>query len=222
MTDVELHVGDDWAQVVAQLLTDAAARRQQIALTGGTTPGKAYERAAELRADWSGATLWWSDERCVEPDDDRSNYKVAQDSLLSRLEALPTVHRIRGELQRDAAADEYARELGDTAIDLMLLGIGPDGHVASLFPNAPTLDERERRVVGADAGFEPYVDRVTFTLPALASAPFVVFLVTGAKKADAVARAFAEEPTHAVPASLVRGRERTLAVLDAAAAARLP
>ena len=222
MTDVELHVGDDWAQVVAQLLTDAAARRQQIALTGGTTPGKAYERAAELRADWSGATLWWSDERCVEPDDDRSNYKVAQDSLLSRLEALPTVHRIRGELQRDAAADEYARELGDTAIDLMLLGIGPDGHVASLFPNAPTLDERERRVVGADAGFEPYVDRVTFTLPALGSAPFVVFLVTGAKKADAVARAFAEEPTHAVPASLVRGRERTLAVLDAAAAARLP
>jgi 6-phosphogluconolactonase len=103
----------------------------------------------------------------------------------------------------------------------MLLGIGPDGHVASLFPNAPTLDERERKVVGTDAGFEPYVDRVTFTLPALRSAAFVAFLVTGAQKADAVARAFTEEPTHAVPASLVRGRERTLAVLDAAAAGRL-
>jgi 6-phosphogluconolactonase len=222
LSEIEFHVGDDWAEVVAQLLTDAAARDRQIALTGGTTPGKAYERAAELRPDWSGATVWWSDERCVEPDNDRSNYKVAHDSLLSRLETLPTVHRIRGELQRDAAAEEYERELGDTAIDVMLLGIGPDGHVASLFPNAATLDERERKVVGADAGFEPYVDRVTFTLPALRSAAFVVFLVTGAGKAEAVGRAFAEEPTRAVPASLVRGRERTLAVLDAAAAARLP
>jgi 6-phosphogluconolactonase len=146
---------------------------------------------------------------------------VAHDSLLSRLDALPTVHRIRGELQRDAAAEEYERELADAAIHLMLLGVGPDGHVASLFPDAPTLDERDRKVVGADAGFEPYVDRVTFTLPALRSGAFVVFLATGARKADAVARAFAEEPTHAVPASLVRGREHTLAVLDAAAAAQL-
>jgi 6-phosphogluconolactonase len=207
---------------VARLLVDAAAQEHEIALTGGTTPAKAYERAAELRRDWRGAGVWWSDERCVEPDDDRSNYKLAHDSLLSRLDYLPHVHRIRGELQRDAAAEAYERELGATRLDLALLGLGPDGHVASLFPHAPTLDERERKVVGADAGLEPYVDRVTFTLPLLNSPPLVVFLVTGEKKADAVARAFAGEPGSQTPASLVRGSERTLAVLDAAAAAQLP
>ena len=222
MKDVELHVGDDWADAVAELLARAAARGEQIALTGGKTPAKAYERAAELRRDWSGAGVWWSDERCVEPDDDKSNYKLAHDSLLSRLDTLPAVHRIRGELQRDAAAEEYEAELADTQIDLMLLGIGPDGHLASLFPNAPTLAEEKRKVVGADPGLEPRVDRVTFTLPMLRSAPLVVFLVTGKEKANAVARAFSREPTEAVPASLVRGRERTFVVLDPAAAAALP
>ncbi len=180
------------------------------------------ERAAELRPDWSGAGVWWSDERCVEPDGaSMSNYAMANESLLSRLGHAPRVHRIRGELQREAAAEEYERELDDTQIGLMLLGIGPDGHVASLFPNAASLEERERKVIGVPAGFQPYVDRVTFTLPVLNSPPLVVFLVTGENKADAVHRAFAEEPGPHTPASLVRGRDRTLAVLDAAAAARL-
>ena len=151
-----------------------------------------------------------------------SNYDLAHDTLLSRLEHGPRVHRIRGEMQRDAAAAEYERELGETAIDLMLLGIGPDGHVASLFPNAPSLEERDRKVIGVAAGFEPYVDRVTFTLPMLNSAPLVVFLVTGDNKAAAVAGAFARQPSREVPAGLVRGRERTFAVLDPAAAAQLP
>jgi 6-phosphogluconolactonase len=165
--------------------------------------------------------VWWSDERCVEPDDERSNYRLANASLLKRLHHRPRVHRIRGELQRDAAAAEYERELTDTRLDLSLLGIGPDGHVASLFPNALSLQERDRRVLGVSAGFEPYVDRVTFTLPQLNAATAVVFLVTGGAKADAVRRAFGEDPGPQTPSSLVRGKERTLVVLDAAAAAGL-
>jgi 6-phosphogluconolactonase len=104
----------------------------------------------------------------------------------------------------------------------MLLGIGPDGHVASLFPNEPTLDETKRKAIGAEAKLEPFVDRVTLTLPMLCSADEVLFLVTGADKADAAYAAFVGEPSRTTPGSLVRAVDgRTTAVLDAAAAARL-
>ena len=106
---------------------------------------------------------------------------------------------------------------------LILLGLGPDGHVASLFPNAPSLEERDRLVVSAPAQLEPFIDRVTLTLPALCAGNEVVFLVTGGDKADAVGRAFASPPGPETPASLVRSTEgRTLVVLDAAAASKLP
>ena len=101
------------------------------------------------------------------------------------------------------------------------MGIGPDGHTASLFPNAPALDEAERRAVAAEAGLEPFVPRVTMTRPLLAAAETMVFLATGEGKAEAVERAFAGRPSPATPASLVRGR-RTVAILDRAAASRLP
>jgi 6-phosphogluconolactonase len=101
-----------------------------------------------------------------------------------------------------------------------LLGIGPDGHTASLFPNAPALEERERRAVAVEAGLEPFVERVTMTVPVLAAAETVLYLATGDGKANAVARAFSEPPSPATPASLVRGR-RTVALLDRAAASRL-
>jgi 6-phosphogluconolactonase len=189
-------------------------------LTGGTSAGDAYELAAELGPDWSQTELWWSDERCVPPEDDLSNYGLAKKSLLDRVTA-GAVHRMRGELGRDAGADAYELELdGLERFDFAFLGLGSDGHVASLFPDEPTLDETERRAIGAEARLDPYVDRITLTLPILRTARTVVYLVTGESKADAVRRAFAEEPSRATPGSLVRGDE-TLVVLDAAAAALL-
>jgi 6-phosphogluconolactonase len=207
------------AHEVARRLAEASGN---VGLTGGSTPARAYELAAQMRPDWSGVQFWWGDERCVPADDDRSNYAMAKAKLLDHIDAAPSaVHRIRGELGKDAAAQEYEAELGRTAFDLLLLGIGPDGHTASLFPNAPTLDERERRVVGAQASLEPFVDRVTLTLPAISDAETVLFLVTGESKADACRRAFAEAPSAATPSSLARGK-RTVAVLDRAAASLLP
>jgi len=132
------------------------------------------------------------------------------------------VHRIRGELEPERAATAYDQELQGVQLDLILLGLGPDGHVASLFPNAPSLEERDRLVVAAQAQLEPFVDRVTLTLPALCAGREVVFLVTGEDKAEAVERAFAGPASPETPASLVRSAEgRTLVVLDATAASRL-
>jgi 6-phosphogluconolactonase len=219
---VEIVVSDDPAHEVAERLAGLARRGGHVALTGGRTPGKAYEAAAVLEADWTRVDVWWGDERCVPPDDDRSNYGLANRTLLDRIVAR-NVHRIRGELGREQGAELYEQELASLErFDLVLLGLGPDGHVASLFPEAPTLEETERRVVGADAKHEPYVDRITLTLPVLRAARSVVFLVTGEEKADAVKRAFAGEPSRSTPGSLVRATHgETVAVLDEAAAAYL-
>ncbi|HYY03522.1 MAG TPA: 6-phosphogluconolactonase [Gaiellaceae bacterium] len=223
--DVELVIVDsekEVARVVASRLARAAREGGNVVLTGGTTPKQAYEQAAKQERDWSSVELWWGDERCVPPDDSKSNYKLAKDSLLDRIERQPrAVHRMKGELGKDEAAAEYERELGDTALDLLLLGIGPDGHIASLFPNAPTLRER-RRVVPAEPGFEPFVDRVTLSLPTLRAAKEILFLLAGSAKADAARRAFVDEPGEHTPASLVRAeRGRTTAILDRAAAAAI-
>jgi 6-phosphogluconolactonase len=192
-----------------------------VALAGGSTPALAYRLAATLRPDWTGTHVWWGDERCVPPDDERSNYRLARESLLDALATPPVVHRIHGELEPDEAAGRLDDELGGVTLDLALLGIGPDGHTASLFPNAPTLRERERRAVAAEAGLEPFVPRVTMTVRYLSTAGTVVFLVTGAEKADAAVRAFVAPADETTPASLVRG-ERTIALLDPAAAKGLP
>jgi len=225
LNDVELVVLDtaaDVALAVAERLADAARAGGHIALTGGTTPERAYEQAAKHEPDWSDVELWWSDERCVPPDHELSNYHLAKRTLLDNLVGAPRgVHRIKGELGKDEAAAAYERELGDTDFDLELLGVGPDGHVASLFPNAPTLRE-QRRVLPAEPGLEPFVDRVTLSLPALCSAREIVFALAGPEKADAAHRAFASEPSPQTPASLVRARDgRTVAILDRAAAADL-
>ena len=129
------------------------------------------------------------------------------------------MHRIRGELQPAEAAGAYEHELEGVELDLLLLGLGPDAHVASLFPGSPQLAERDRRVTFGPAGLEPFVDRITLTLPALLSARQIVFLVSGADKADAVARAFRGEIAPEVPASLLRTGDAPIDVfLDAAAA----
>ncbi len=225
MNDVELVVLDtaaDVALAVAERLAAAARAGGHIALTGGTTPELAYEQAAKREPDWSDVELWWSDERCVPPDHELSNYHLAKRTLLDNLLSAPrAVHRIKGELGKDEAAAAYERELGDTEFDLELLGVGPDGHIASLFPNAPTLRE-QRRVLPAEPGLEPFVDRVTLSLPALCSAREIVFALAGPEKADAAHRAFASEPSPQTPASLVRARSgRTVAILDRAAQADL-
>jgi 6-phosphogluconolactonase len=225
VTDVDLVVLEDAeaaAGRVADLLAQAAERGNEIVLTGGSTPGRAYELAAQRQPNWHSAGVWWGDERCVPPHDERSNFGLARDTLLERLEVRPrAIHRIRGELEPEAAAEEYERELRGVTLDLLLLGIGPDGHVASLFPNESTLDEERRLVVAAQAKLEPFVERVTLTLPALNAARHAVFLVSGEEKSDAVARAFGAPPSRETPSSLVRGVEATTAVLDRAAAARL-
>jgi 6-phosphogluconolactonase len=212
------------ARRVAERLAEQARNGGSIVLTGGSTPRVAYELAAELVPDWSGVELWWGDERCVPPDDERSNFGMANDALLERLEHAPTaVHRMQGELGRGAGADEYERELaGVGTFDLVLLGLGPDGHVASLFPGRPTLDETARAAIGAEAGFEPFVDRITLTLPRLCRTRELLFLVAGDRKADAVARALSGGPSRETPGSLARAAQGpTRAVLDRAAAAKL-
>jgi 6-phosphogluconolactonase len=213
---------DAAARLAAERLAQAARAGGHIVLTGGSTPRRAYELAAELEPDWSRVGLWWGDERCVPPDDERSNYGMAKAALLDRLAVPPAaVHRMRGELGRADGAADYERELGGrVTFDLLLLGLGPDGHIASLYPDQPTLDETVRNAVGAEARLQPFVDRITLTLPILDAARHVLFLVAGADKADAAHRAFAGEPSHSTPGSLVRG-EKTTAFLDAAAAALL-
>lgn len=220
--ELEIVVVDDPAQVVAERLADAARSGGHVVLTGGSTPRIAYERAAKLEPDWSRVELWWGDERCVQPDDELSNYRMAKQALLDRL-TTGAVHRMRGELGREGGAAQYDEELGELdRFDLLLLGLGPDGHIASLFPSQPTLDVTERRVIGAEAKHEPFVDRITLTLPMLRNASEVLFLISGADKADACKRAFGSEPSQATPGSLVRAVDgTTTVVLDAAAAALL-
>jgi 6-phosphogluconolactonase len=222
---VQLRVVDDAeaaARDVAGELARSAAAGSEVAVAGGSTPRRAYELAARLEANWRRAHLWWGDDRCVPPGDERSNYRLVREALLDRVAQPPTVHRIRGELPPEDAAARYDEEIRSVRLDLVLLGIGPDGHTASLFPAAPALDETERAAVAADPGLEPFVPRVTLTPWKLAEAPFVLFLVTGSDKTEAAARAFAGPPDPQTPASLVRSAAgRTVAVLDRAAAARL-
>jgi 6-phosphogluconolactonase len=219
---VVVPTAEEAAREAAERLARAAAAGGAIVLAGGSTPRRAYELAARIEPDWSSASAWWGDERCVPPDDPRSNYLLARKALLSRLTRLPEIHRVRGELGAEAAARAYDVELDGVELGLVLLGIGPDGHTASLFPHAPALEERLRRAVAAEPGLEPFVPRVTLTVPVLGSAREVVFLVSGADKAQAAARAFGGEPDPSTPASLVRSEAGpTVAILDSAAAAGL-
>jgi len=151
---------------------------------------------------------------------------MVEEALLSTISGAG-VHRMEGERGPREGAEAYRRELGATfgyelpEVDLMVLGLGPDAHLCSLFPNAPALEEREQPVVGVDeAGMEPLVSRITLTLPVVDGARELLFLVTGEDKAPAVHRAFAAEPDPAAPASLVANPHTTL-ICDPAAAAEL-
>lgn len=220
---VAIHIVENPARLAAGWLIHIASDPGHIALSGGSTVGRAYEVAADLHPEWRpDIHVWFGDERAVPPDDERSNYRLVKEALLDRLAAPPEVHRVQGELGADEAATLYHEELQGVTVRLALNGIGPDGHTASLFPEAPALEERERRAVAVEAepGLEPFVPRVTLAPPVFAATGLLVYLATGEAKAEAVRRAFAEEPSPATPASLIRGRE-TIAILDAAAASLL-
>ena len=172
-----------------------------MVVTGGSTPRAAYERAAALLDDWSAVELWFGDERCVPPDHEHSNYGMVKAALLDRIEGrAPGVHRMQGELGPGEGAARYEEEIAAAgfgealpAFDLMLLGLGPDAHVCSLFPGDAALGERERRVVGVETpGMAPLVSRITLTLPVVNAARRIVVLVTGEDKAEAVRRAFGD------------------------------
>jgi 6-phosphogluconolactonase len=212
-------VSDDPAGAAVTLL---AAADGHVCITGGSTPRKAYERVAAQRPDWSGVEVWFTDERCVAPEHEHSNYRMADEALLSRV-AGATVHRMKGELGPEEGAADYERELdaaGRPVFDLIMLGIGPDAHTCSLFPGDDALGERERPVVGVETpGMAPLVPRITLTLPTVNASRRIVFLVTGEDKADAVARVFSGRRDPMAPASLVDGNVTVL--LDEAAAARL-
>lgn len=231
---VEIEVLEDPGRACAAMLVGVAAGGGHIVLTGGSTPREAYrELVAAVRAvgiDVSRCTMWFGDERCVAPEDERSNYGMAKAAMFDALEdaGAPAIHRMKGELGPDAGAEEYERvllETGSPQFDVVLLGIGPDGHCASLFPDQPSLDERARSVVGVpEAGLEPFVPRVSMTLPRLANTRHVVFLATGESKAQAVAAAFGRgaRPDPHVPSSLlVPLAKRVTVLLDPAAAAAL-
>jgi 6-phosphogluconolactonase len=215
----DIQVIDDPAEATAETLAEASGH---VVLTGGSSPRRAYERAAELRPDWSGVDIWFSDERCVPPEHEHSNFGMVSAALLDRVDGT-TVHRMQGELGPHDGAAAYERELdqaGPEAFDLMFLGLGPDAHICSLFPGDDALGERDRRAVGVDvAGMAPLVPRITLTLPVVNASRQILFLITGPDKAEAVARAFSGRPDPRAPGSLVDGNVRVL--LDAAAAARL-
>jgi 6-phosphogluconolactonase len=226
-------VVEDPAAAAAERVAAVVERGGHVALAGGSTPRRAYELLATMDLDWSATELWLGDERCVPADHQHSNGRMVQETLLDRISAQRgprAFHRIEGERRSDAAADALEEELhaafdgGELPVfDLILLGIGPDAHTASLFPGDAALGEHERWAVGVNTpGMAPLVSRVTLTLPVLDAAREVVFLISGADKADAVARAFGDAPGPDAPASLVRPSDGALTVLlDPPAAARL-
>ncbi|MBA2683623.1 MAG: 6-phosphogluconolactonase [Gemmatimonadaceae bacterium] len=219
----------------------ATRGRFVVALSGGSSPRATYERLAREplahRVDWSRVHVVWGDERCVTPADPSSNYKMAYDSLLDRV-PLPTanIHRIRGEEAPERAAESYEaalRNLLETPtgppssnparrIDLVLLGLGDNGHTASLFPEGPALDDVSRWVVAAHVNAIPPW-RVTMTLPLLNAAAELLFIVAGKDKAAMLNRVRCGPPhPRELPAQLIAptsGRVHWL--VDAEAAAQL-
>ena len=222
-------VTPDPAGAAAERMAETAAAGGHVVLSGGSTPRAAYEHAATMDVDWSGATLWFGDERCVPPDHEHSNYGMVKQALLDRIVGgQPAVKRMQGELGPDAGADAYEAELQDMfgdglpRLDLVLMGLGPDAHTASLFPNDDALGETERAVVGVPTpGMAPLVSRVTITLPLVNAAREVVFLVSGEDKAEAVARAFSGAPDPSAPASLVQPENGSYTLLADEAATSL-
>ncbi len=231
MIHLSVHAGpeataDAAADLIANhvVLAQSARGVAHISLAGGTTPRRAYELLAARLADRERIAWWFGDERCVPPDDPESNYRLVSESLIAGGISPARVHRIRGEDPPAPAAGAYASELarnvptdagGVPVLDVALLGLGEDGHTASLFPGDPALDITDVWAVHVVA-VKPPPNRITLTLPVLRAARDVIILATGDGKRDAVMRVLAG-PDPATPASLLADANVTL-VMDEAAA----
>ena len=209
----ELLVTEDVAAAAAEHVI--ALRPRSIALAGGSTPRALYERLAGADLPWSSMALWFGDERCVPPDHPDSNERMARAALLDNVSA--EVHRMPAE---DCAAAAYEQELRDAFVaygsdvprfELVLLGLGADGHTASLFPGDAALEERERLVARVERPDHP---RLTLTLPVLSAAAEALFLVTGAAKREALRDLLAGV---SIPAARVRAK-RVVVIADREAA----
>ena len=196
-----LATAEEVAEAAAAEIADALrGGAQTLVLAGGTTPKRCYELLAELDVQWGRVSVLFGDERCVPPDHPDSNYRMVKESLLDRV-APATVYRMPAELGPDEGADAYAEVVANVApLDLVLLGVGEDGHVASLFPGHPLLG-----ATGLTAGIhdspKPPPERVTLTLEAIRDAGRVLIIATGSGKADAVALAKRGE----VPSGMIPG-----------------
>lgn len=202
---------DDVAREAAGMVVSALnGGARTLVLAGGTTPERCYELLGPNDVQWGRVTVLFGDERCVPPDHPDSNYRSARATLLDRVSPA-TVHRMAGELGPDEGAAAYEPIVAALApLDLVLLGVGEDGHTASLFPGHPGL-QATGWAVGIRNSPKPPPDRVSLTLPALQGARQVIVLATGAGKADAVAKARRGE----VPSGMIAG---ALWLIDRAAA----
>jgi 6-phosphogluconolactonase len=216
------------AREIVQQLERAREERgvAHLALSGGSTPERTHEVLAGEMKSWEGIEVWFADERCVGPEDPESNYLMVRKTLLEHIAVTPPkVHRMEGELGPEAGAERYAQALqahvglGEEqlpVLDLIVLGIGPDGHVASLFPGAPTLDAGTEAVcLGVHNSPKPPPERITLSLAVLRAARRCLLPATGAGKRDAIQGALGSATPH-VPASLLR-KERLMLVVDDAA-----
>jgi len=239
---VEVHESaDDLAASVAGAFLRLVGVRQaagdvpQVALTGGTIADRIHREIARLapdsEVDWGRVDFFWGDERYVAPDSDDRNAKQAREALLDTVGVDPSrVHEIPSTADADSvegAASAYAdvvRAVGRGTFDLLMLGVGPDGHVASLFPGFPQLRVDDAIAVGVTDSPKPPPERVSLTFPALNRSDEVWFVVSGADKAEAVGRALAASPppVHELPATGVRGRVQTIWFLDREAASQVP
>ena len=218
---------DELAQAIADRLTtlvtdlQAQGRTPRVVLTGGTIAAAAYARIDADSADWPNVDFWFGDERFVPEGHADRNDQQARDAFLDRVGATRVHSFADNDCSLSAAevADQYAATLPDEPFDVVLLGMGPDGHVASLFPHHAALSEAGRDCVELFDSPKPPPVRISMTFPALNRAESVWFLVSGEEKADAVSRALADEGTiDETPARGVRGRQETVWLLDEAAA----
>jgi 6-phosphogluconolactonase len=223
------------ARVVAHRAGEAVRQkgRFSLALSGGTTPLTAYHFLGRIpwaeRIDWAGVHLFWGDERCVALDHDFSNAGSALEALGNPPGLIPgNIHPIPGELGPGAGAEAYQKELesffgpgGFPSFDLILLGLGPDGHVASLFPGDPALEERKKWVVGVDPPRDmgPEVARISLTLPVLNAAREVLLLIGGRGKAGVVKTLLEGSPEEraGLPAALIDPTGELTALIERSA-----
>lgn len=221
---------DALARAVARALADrltsiqSEGRTPTLVLTGGTIANRVYEHLEADATDWHAVDYYWGDERFVPADHAESNAHQARQAFLDRL-GVPAdrIHVLPPhscDYGMGEAADRYATQLPES-FDLVLLGVGDDGHIASLFPGHASLDVTDRDVIAEFASPKPPPQRLSLTLPALNRAGHVWFIVSGTDKATAVERAWSGDAVRRTPAAGVRGSEETRWFLDAAAAAAL-